>query len=162
MSGVPECVILVGLPASGKTSFYHERLAATHDHVSKDLMRHNRRPQHRQEQLIGQALGAGRSVVVDNTNPSAAVRAPLIAVARANGADVIGYFFHTDAAAALRRNRSREGHARVPDVAIFATRKKLQPPSYEEGFDRLFDVTLDETARSFHVQARPHATDATS
>jgi predicted kinase len=152
MSGVAECVILIGLPASGKSSFYRERFAATHDHVSKDVMRHNRRPQRRQEQLIAAALGEGRSVVVDNTNASAAVRAPVIALARANGADVVGYFFKTEAADALRRNRAREGRERVPDVAIFATRKTLQPPVVEEGFDRLFEVTLDEPNRHFEIR----------
>ena len=152
MSGVVECVILIGLPASGKTSFYRERFAATHDHVSKDVMRHNRRPQRRQEQLLAAALGEGRSVVIDNTNASAAVRAPLIALARANGAEVIGYLFRTEAADALRRNRAREGRARVPDVAIFATRKQLEPPAFDEGFARLFEVTLDEAARTFDVR----------
>jgi predicted kinase len=164
MSGVAECVILIGLPASGKSSFYRERFAATHDHVSKDMMRHNLRPQRRQEQLVAAALAEGRSVVVDNTNPAAAVRvvdntnaaaavrAPLIALAHANGADVVGYFFKTEAADALRRNRAREGSQRVPDVAIFATRKKLQPPVLEEGFDRLFEVTLDEPNRRFEVR----------
>jgi predicted kinase len=152
MSGVAECVILIGLPASGKSSFYRERFAATHDHVSKDMMRHNLRPQRRQEQMVAAALGEGRSVVVDNTNPAAAVRAPLIALAHANGADVVGYFFKTEAADALRRNRAREGSQRVPDVAIFATRKKLQPPVLEEGFDRLFEVTLDEPNRRFEVR----------
>jgi len=120
-------------------------------------MRHNRRPQRRQEQLIAAALGEGRSVVVDNTNPAAAVRAPLIALAHANGADVVGYFFRTEAADALRRNRAREGRDRVPDVAIFATRKKLEAPSYEEGFDRLFEVTLDEPGRRFEVRPIPDA-----
>ena len=157
MSGVPEVVILVGLPASGKTSFYRERFAATHDHVSKDEMRHNRRPQRRQEQLMAAALGEGRSVVIDNTNPSVAVRAPLIALARANGATVAGYVFRTDAADALRRNRAREGRTRVPDVAIFTTRKKLEPPTYAEGFARLFEVTLDEQARRFDVRPIPPA-----
>jgi predicted kinase len=37
-----ECVILIGLPASGKSTFFRERFAATHDHVSKDLLRNNR------------------------------------------------------------------------------------------------------------------------
>ena len=142
----------MGLPASGKTSFYREWFAATHDHVSKDVMRHNRRPQHRQEQLLAAALGHGRSVVIDNTNPSVAVRAPLITLARANGAEVVGYLFRTEAADALRRNRAREGRARVPDVAIFTTRKKLEPPTYAEGFDRLFEVTLDEQAGRFDVR----------
>lgn len=151
MSGVAECVILVGLPASGKTTFYRERFVPTHDHISKDLMRHNRKPQRRQEQLLAASLGEGRSVVIDNTNPSVAVRAPLIAVARANGARVIGYVFRTEAADALRRNRAREGRFRVPDVAIFATRKKLEPPSYSEGFDELYEVRLDESRRRFDV-----------
>ena len=120
-------------------------------------MRHNRRPQRRQEQLIAAALGEGRSVVVDNTNPAVQVRAPLIAVARANGAQVVGYFFRSEAADALRRNRAREGRQRVPDVAIFATRKKLEPPTYEEGFDRLFEVTLDEPNNRFDVRPIPSA-----
>ena len=141
----------MGLPASGKTSFYREYIAATHDHVSKDLIRNNRRPDRRQQQLVTQALSAGRSVAVDNTNPSATVRAPLIALARAHGAAVVGYFFPTDASHALRRNRMRQGPERVPDVAIFTTRKRLEPPAYAEGFDRLYLVTLDETARAFVV-----------
>ena len=120
-------------------------------------MRHNRRPGRRQEQLIAAALGEGRSVVVDNTNPAAAARAPMIALAHANGAEVAGYFFRTEAVDALRRNRGRQGRERVPDVAIFATRKKLEPPTYEEGFDRLFEVTLDETNRAFDVRPIPDA-----
>ena len=78
-----ECVILIGLPASGKSTFFRERFAGTHDHISKDLLRNNRRPQRRQEQLIEESLASGRSVVVDNTNPSVAVRAPLIAAGSA-------------------------------------------------------------------------------
>ena len=145
----------MGLPASGKTSFYRERFAATYDHVSKDMMRNNRRPQRRQEQLIAAALGEGRSVVVDNTNPTAAVRAPLVALARANGAEVVAYFFNTDVRDALRRNRAREGASRVPDVAIFATRKKLERPTYLEGFAQLYEVTLDEAASRFEVTPIP-------
>ena len=70
-----ECVILIGLPASGKSTFYRERFSSTHDVVSKDAMRHTRQPQRRQEELIDASLAAGRSVVVDNTNPRAADRA---------------------------------------------------------------------------------------
>jgi predicted kinase len=91
-------------------------------------------------------------VVVDNTNPSAGVRAPLIEVARKYGADVVGYFFLTDARDALRRNRTREGRERVPDVAIFTVRKHLQPPTPGEGFDRLYAVTMIEAERRFNVE----------
>lgn len=150
-----ECVILIGLPASGKTTFYLERFAGTHEHVSKDVMRHNRQPQRRQNELIDAALAAGRSVAVDNTNPTAADRAAIIAIARRHGAEVAGYFFPTEAADALRRNRAREGRNRVPAVAIFAARKRLERPAYEEGFDRLFTVAVNEEARSFDVAPQP-------
>jgi predicted kinase len=148
---MPDCVILIGLPASGKTTFYREHFAETHDHVSKDLLRHTSRPERRQQNLIAASLDAGRSVVVDNTNPSAVVRAQIITVARSRGAQVIGYFFDAPAADALRRNRARQGRERVPDVAIFATRKRLEPPSLAEGFDRLYRVTLNEQERRFVV-----------
>ena len=147
-----ECVILIGVPAAGKTSFYHERFAATHDLVSKDRMRNVRSAQRRQEALVGEALSAQRSVVVDNTNASAAERAPLIAQARAHGAEVVGYYFPTEPADALRRNRTRTGRERVPDVAIFAIRKRLEPPTLAEGFDRLFVVRMNEQERRFEIQ----------
>jgi predicted kinase len=146
-----DCVILIGLPAAGKSSFYRERFAATHDHISKDLLRNNRKPERRQEQLLVESLSGGRSIVIDNTNASVATRAPLIRAARAHGARVVGYYFPTEAGAALRRNRAREGRERVPDVAIFAVRKRLEPPSREEGFDELFEVKLLEDERRFEV-----------
>lgn len=146
-----ECVILIGLPGAGKTTFYRERFAATHDHVSKDLMRGIRKPSRRQEQLVAESLSNGHSVVVDNTNPSVAGRRPLIALARAHGAAVTGYYFPAEAADALRRNRTREGRERVPDVAIFAIRRQLEPPSTAEGFDRLFTVRVNEATRTFEV-----------
>ena len=126
-------VIFVGLPASGKSTYFRERFAATHVHVSKDLLARGAR----QEVLIEKALAAGRSVVVDNTNPSPAIRAPLIALGRRHGARIAGYFFEVDVKTALTRNRQREGKARVPDVALFVTKKKLVPPSYDEGFDEI-------------------------
>jgi predicted kinase len=146
-----ECVILIGLPASGKTTFYRERFAATHTHVSKDLLRNSRHADRRQEQLIAESLSQNRSVVVDNTNAGVDVRARLIALARVHGATITGFYFPTAPAEALRRNRTRTGRARVPDIAIFAIRKRLEPPALEEGFDRLFSVSLDEEKGTFEV-----------
>ena len=109
----PSLVIFVGLPASGKSTYFRAHLAATHVHVSKDLLARGAR----QEPLIDKALAAGKSVVVDNTNPSPDARAPLIAIGRRHGARIVGYFFEVDVKTALVRNRQREGKARVPDVA---------------------------------------------
>ena len=137
-----ELVILVGLPGAGKSTFYRERFAATHVLVSKDLMKNARRPARRQEALIADALGAGRDVVVDNTNPAVKDREPLIALARAHGARVVAYFFAATPAECFARNRLREGPARVPDAAIFIINKRLQPPTLAEGLDALSYVAL--------------------
>lgn len=137
-----ELVIFIGLQAAGKSTFYRARLAATHELVSKDLMRHNKRKARRQEQLVAEALRASRSVVVDNTNPTVEERAPLIALGHAYGARVIGYYFESRAGASLERNKARGGRDRVPDIAIFATAKRLQRPSYAEGFDTLCCVRI--------------------
>jgi predicted kinase len=137
-----ELVIFAGLQASGKSTFYRTYFAATHALVSKDLFRNNKRPSRRQAYLIETALAEGRSVVVDNTNPTLEDRRPLIDLGRVYGAAIAGYYFDAQVSACLARNRQREGRARVPDVAIFATAKKLVRPAYAEGFDRLFQVTL--------------------
>jgi len=128
---MPEMVILIGVPAAGKTSLYRERFAATHVRIEN-------------KRQIGAALAAGSSVVVDATNPRRADRAPLIALARARGVRVIGYFFDLTTRAAVARNAVRTGKDRVPNVAIFAAAKRLEPPSREEGFDELFRVQIGE------------------
>ncbi len=137
-----ELVLFVGLQGSGKSSFYRQRLAETHVHLSKDLWPHAVRKEARQRRYIAEALAAGRSVVVDNTNPSREVRAPLIALGREYQAHIVGYDFASKLEDCLARNASRVGRARVPDVALRATVKQLQRPRLEEGFDALFHVTL--------------------
>jgi predicted kinase len=139
-----ELVIFVGLQATGKTTFFRERFAATHAHVSKDLLRRGKNRQARQEARIVAALEAGQSVVVDNTNPTVADRAALIAIGRRFGARIVGCYFTSPFAASLARNRQRTGKARVPDVGLYATRARLQPPTHDEGFDALFNVQLVE------------------
>lgn len=137
-----ELIVFVGLQGAGKSTFHRERFATTHALVSKDLL-HHRHKQRRQMELLTEHLAAGRSVVVDNTNPTVADRAPLIELGHTFGTKMIGYYFATPLALCLQRNRDRVGDARVPDVAIYATRKHLVPPSYGEGFDLLYRVGLD-------------------
>jgi predicted kinase len=151
----PELVIFVGLQASGKSTYFRERFAATHEHISKDLFPNNKNRNRRQAQLIEAALRTGSSVVVDNTNPTVEDRRPLIQLGRELGARIVGCYFESTVRQCVGRNRRRKGKAQVPDVAIFATAKRLVPPSYPEGFDELFRVRItDESTFEAHAERR--------
>jgi predicted kinase len=149
-----ECVVLIGLPASGKSTFYRERLASTHVHISKDNFPNARNRSQHQRDLIERALAAGQSVAIDNTNPTIEDRAAIIAQARSHGAQIVGYYFDTATRDCVARNRGREGRARVPPVAIFTVAKRLQRPSLDEGFDRLHTVRVIENG-GFDVTSYP-------
>jgi predicted kinase len=152
-----EVAILIGLPASGKTSFFHARLSATHQHVSKDLMPNVRDRSARQAQLIEKALAAGQSVAVDNVNVSAADRAAIIAIARRFGARTVGYVFEATTREAVGRNRGRPQGVRVPDVAIFVAAKRYAAPAREEGFDELWRVRTPTPGEFDVVPMEPRA-----
>lgn len=153
---MPELAILIGLQASGKTTFFRQVLAPEYVHVSKDDFRRARRRQARQMRLVEEALTAGLSVAVDNTNPSPEEWRPLAEAARRHGATVVGYWFPPDVAGSLRRNASRTRRDRVPDVGMFATLKRLRRPRRSDGFDELYEVRFDGSG-GFDV--RPPAED---
>lgn len=158
-NGPLEVIVFIGLQGAGKSTFYRTHLAETHALVSKDCFRHNRNKARRQLVLVMEALDAGRSVVVDNTNPTVEDRAAVIAVAKSLGARVLAYYFRPDVTASLRRNSGRKGKAYVPAVGIFATAKRLQPPGLAEGFDAICTVL---TGLSGHFDVVPGLLPATA
>ena len=139
---VMQLIIFIGLQASGKSTFFRTHFAATHAHISKDLLRNKKNKDRRQTQLIENAFESGRSVVVDNTNPTIEVRASLIRLGCRYGCEIIGYYFESGLSDCLKRNSQRLGKARVPEVGIYTTMKNLTRPSYVEGFHQLFYVQV--------------------
>ncbi len=131
-----EAVLLIGIQASGKSSFCRERFFDTHVRINLDMLRTRRR----EELLLRACLDGKIKFVVDNTNPTRADRARYIAPARAAGFRVVGYFFATPPPEAIRRNAARSGKARVPPQSIWGTHRRLEPPSLDEGFDELITV----------------------
>jgi predicted kinase len=142
-----ECTILIGLPGAGKSTFYRERLASTHRHISKDNFANVRSRQDRQDALIREALSAGEPVAIDNTNVTPEERRRIIAIARDYGARVVGYYIEASTREAVARNERRSGRARVPKVAIFTAAKRLVPPTMDEGFDELHCLRVDDRGR---------------
>ena len=138
-----EAVILIGIQGAGKTTFYRERFERTHVRISLDVLK----TRHRERELLQSCLAGGLNFVVDNTNVRAAERAVYIAAARQAGYEVTGYFFDAAPHDALRRNAQRSGKEKIPPAGVVGTWKRLERPRLEEGFDRLWAVSHDESDR---------------
>ena len=133
-----EMIIFIGIQASGKTTFYHEQLAQ-YAHISLDVL-HTR---NKERTALEECFASGKSMVIDNTNPTAADRARYISKAKENGYHITGYFFQSRISECVERNEKREGKAKVPRTAIAATSNKLEMPGYAEGFDKLYFIHME-------------------
>ncbi|MDC0744628.1 ATP-binding protein [Polyangium mundeleinium] len=130
---VPVCVVFIGLPAAGKSTYFRARFVDTHIRINGDMLR----TAARERLLVEACLQGGTSFVVDKTNVSRAERARYIDAAHEAGFLVHGYFFESRKDLCLDRNAKRPPHERVPDAAVLGMRSRMELPSREEGFDEL-------------------------
>lgn len=129
---------MIGVQASGKSSFCRERLFDTHVRINLDMLK----TRHRERELLAACLAIGQSFAVDKMNLTRADRARYIAPARKAGFEVAGYYFRSRIGDALARNAGRRAGQRVPEGAVKASHAGLELPSRDEGFDRLHYVAI--------------------
>lgn len=129
-----EAIILCGLQGAGKSTFCRERYWDSHVRINYDMLRTRRR----EAILLAACIEARQPFVVDATNPTALDRARYLLPAASAGFRLVGIEFRIAPELALVRNARREGRRRVPDKAIWATRKKFEPLAFSEGFDEIW------------------------
>src|SRR3712207_653540 len=132
-----EAIVFVGVQASGKSTFWRERLSDSHVRISRDLLR----TPHREAAFLETCLRTRARFVVDKTNATAAERRRYVEPALGHGYAVLAYWFDTPVAETLARNAQRSGSARIPVAGVLGTRKLLEPPRPEEGFASVWRVT---------------------
>lgn len=130
-------IIFVGIQASGKTTFYNNKLKPLgYCLVSMDIL-HNRN----KEQLeLDKLIAEGKPIAIDNTNPTQSDRARYLPKLKDAGYIVDCYYFQSRIRDCIRRNKGRNNC--VPDNAIAATSNKLELPSGKEGFNGLFYISI--------------------
>ena len=139
-NSIMEAVILIGIQGSGKSTFYKTRFADTHVRINLDMLR----TRHREKLFFDTCIAAKQRFVVDNCNPSQDDRRRYIQPAKAVGFKVVGYYLQSRVDDCKERNEQRTGKQAVPLKAILGAAGRLELPSYEEGFDRLFYVRTCE------------------
>ena len=132
-------VILIGIQASGKTTFYEKYLLGQgFAHINLDSLG----TRNREAGALGSCLAGGQSFAADNTNPTKADRARYIGPAKAGGYHIVGYYLRSCVRESIARNEQRP--RRVPAGAIANTSNRLELPDYAEGFDELWYVRIGE------------------
>jgi predicted kinase len=136
----PEAIIFIGIPGSGKSTFFRQNFFDTHVRINLDMLK----TRNREKVLVEASLKAKQSFVIDNTNVQKADRERYIPLAKEHGFAVTGYFFRSSLQECLIRNKSRPADKVVPDIGVRGRFAKLEMPSLTEGFDKLFFVRIED------------------
>ncbi|ARU60166.1 hypothetical protein CBW65_03155 [Tumebacillus avium] len=163
--------VLVGIPASGKTTVARELTAANQgvwihaDDVKKELFGEQTITQDINDAVLAavkdrltQAMEAGRRIVLDAKHRVPKYRRPYLELARKHGYTTEAIFLNVplEDAVAMNEKRRAEGEPSVSESQIRRYERLLQIPTYAEEFDRIEVRTTEkvngEAADFFHEQ----------
>lgn len=144
-----QAILFIGIPGSGKSTFYKEHFFDTHLRISMDLLN----TRNKEQQLMEFARSVQQKVVIDNTNPTMSERKRYINWFKEKKYKVVAYFFEPNFEQSLRWNSQRVGKKNVPEVGIRSVLKKLERPTKSEGFDHLYTITLNQK-KQFEIVER--------
>ncbi|KAK3089365.1 hypothetical protein FSP39_003057 [Pinctada imbricata] len=137
-----EMVLMVGPPASGKSTF-RKRFLEPHGYVAV-----NRDTMGTVEKCVKaakEALSEGKSVVADNTNPQADARAKFVELAKKKGIPCRCFVMKTPLDLChhlnyVRQNQTNGGVRRIPDVGYNVYKKNYVAPTKAEGYTEIQEI----------------------
>ena len=149
----PELVILVGIPASGKSTYVKDNFDGYYrvnlDSIHKMLepkeghnRRNNKIARTIESMVIEHKLECGESVVIDATNLYADSRQKYLDMADQHGAAKKAVCFEPNVARSVAWNKKRaeDGGRDVPQHVIEKMASKYQMPTLSQGYDEIVKV----------------------
>ena len=129
-----ECIILIGIPGAGKSTYYKDKFDDTHLRINLDML--GRRS--RESAIFKAAVKTNTKIVIDNTNTTIKDRMKYIPLLKKHKYKIIACYFQTDLEKTIEANNKRDRV--VPEKVIRTYYKNLIIPELCEGFDEVYRI----------------------